>query len=238
MTSNKLKIIACITMLIDHIGYILLPEVAFLRYIGRIAMPLFAFMIAEGCRHTKNRVRYFLQVLGLAAVCQLFYFGEQLISGTFDSIYLNILFTFSLSIALCFAVDDLKKAVKDKSSDRVICFLKLVGTLAVTLLFTVVGERYLPIPYYMDYGLLGVLLPVGAVLFDNKWASKICFAVFLLIYCILGFKDLPYIWYSLLSLILIFAYNGQRGKKGLKYLFYIFYPLHLAVLYGISVALG
>ena len=238
MTSNKLKIIACVTMLIDHIGYILLPEVEVLRYIGRIAMPLFAFMIAEGCRHTKNRVRYFLRVFCLAAFCQFFYFGEQLISGTFDSIYLNILFTFSMSTALCFAVDDLKKVVKDKTGDRVICFLKLVGTLAVTLLFTVVGERYFPIPYYMDYGLLGVLLPVGAVLFDGKWASKICFAIFLLIYCVSGFKELPYIWYSLMSLIFVFAYNGQRGQKGLKYLFYVFYPLHLAVLYGISVFAG
>lgn len=238
MTSNKLKIIACITMLIDHIGYILLPEVAFLRYIGRIAMPLFAFMIAEGCRHTKNRVRYFLQVFILAVLCQAFYFGEQLISGTFDSIYLNILFTFSLAIALCFAVEDLKAAVKNKSSDRVNGVLKLVGAAAAVLLFTVVGERFLPIPYYIDYGLMGVLLPVGAVLFDNKWAQKICFAVFLLVYCLVGFKELPYIWYSCLSLIFIFAYNGQRGQKGLKYLFYVFYPLHLAVLYGISVLAG
>ncbi len=225
-------------MLIDHIGYILLPEVAVLRYIGRIAMPLFAFMIAEGCRHTKNRVRYFFQVLILAVFCQAFYFGEQLISGTLDSIYLNILFTFSLAIVLCFAVEDLKADVKDKSRDRVNSVLKLVGAAAAALLFTVVGERFCPIPYYMDYGLMGVLLPVGAVLFDNKRASKICFAVFLLVYCLVGFKELPYIWYSCLSLIFIFAYNGQRGQKGLKYLFYIFYPLHLAVLYGISVLVG
>lgn len=54
MNRNQLKIIACISMLIDHIGYVLFPDVTVLRLIGRIAMPIFAFFIGEGCLYTKT----------------------------------------------------------------------------------------------------------------------------------------------------------------------------------------
>ena len=56
-------------MLVDHIGYILLPEAAFLRYIGRLAMPIFAFFIGEGCLYTRNRKKYFTRIFGLGVVC-------------------------------------------------------------------------------------------------------------------------------------------------------------------------
>lgn len=58
MTSNAIKLIACISMLIDHAGVILFPEYPFLRWIGRLAMPLFAFTVAEGLciRPTVNAI--------------------------------------------------------------------------------------------------------------------------------------------------------------------------------------
>ena len=55
LTGNQLKLIALITMTIDHIGFMLLPQVKILRAIGRIAFPIFAYMIAEGCQYTRNR---------------------------------------------------------------------------------------------------------------------------------------------------------------------------------------
>ena len=55
LSNDRLKIIAAAAMLIDHIGAYLLPQVRILRIIGRIAFPIFAFMIAEGCRYTKNK---------------------------------------------------------------------------------------------------------------------------------------------------------------------------------------
>ena len=55
LSSNQLKIIACITMLIDHIGYYLLPNVGVLRLIGRLTFPIFAFLISEGAKYTKNK---------------------------------------------------------------------------------------------------------------------------------------------------------------------------------------
>jgi len=95
LTRNMLKTIACISMLIDHIGYILFPQIAVLRYIGRLAMPIFAFFIGEGCLHTRDRKKYFLRLFSLGMVCQAVYVLEYLIMGSGDPFYLNILLTFS-----------------------------------------------------------------------------------------------------------------------------------------------
>ena len=56
-SNNQLKIIAMLSMLVAHVGEHLYPDVGFLRAIGRLALPLFAYMIAEGCLYTKNRAR-------------------------------------------------------------------------------------------------------------------------------------------------------------------------------------
>ena len=69
-TGNQLKLIALISMTCDHVGLQLLPDVLILRIIGRLALPIFAYMIAEGCRYTRNRKRYLLRMAGLAALCQ------------------------------------------------------------------------------------------------------------------------------------------------------------------------
>ena len=60
LSGNMLKIIAAVSMFIDHMGAVLFPGVMIFRILGRIAFPIFAFMIAEGCRYTKNRIKYFL----------------------------------------------------------------------------------------------------------------------------------------------------------------------------------
>ncbi|MBQ3069032.1 MAG: conjugal transfer protein TraX, partial [Clostridia bacterium] len=99
LSGNQLKLVAMLTMLTDHIGMILFPRLPVFRIIGRLAMPLFAYMIAEGCRYTRRRSRYFLSVAGLGVLCQLAF------SISAGSLYQNILLTFSLSIATVFAVD-------------------------------------------------------------------------------------------------------------------------------------
>ena len=68
LTGNQLKIFALIAMTLDHIGLELLPQYPFLRIIGRLAFPLFAYMIAEGCRYTKNRTRYLLCIASMGLV--------------------------------------------------------------------------------------------------------------------------------------------------------------------------
>ncbi|MBQ8005101.1 MAG: hypothetical protein IJ303_02170, partial [Clostridia bacterium] len=61
-------------MLADHIGMIFFPNIQIFRIIGRLAFPIFAFMIAEGCRYTKNKARYFFTVFVLGIICQTAYF--------------------------------------------------------------------------------------------------------------------------------------------------------------------
>lgn len=94
MNATTLKIIGMIAMTIDHIGYFLLPKVIGLRIIGRVAYPIFAYMIAEGCRYTKNKVRYFLSVFFTGCGCSLVsYLSEK-------SLYQSIFITFTCSIVL------------------------------------------------------------------------------------------------------------------------------------------
>ncbi len=62
LSANQLKVIAALTMLIDHVGMILFPSIRLFRIIGRISFPIFSFMIYEGCKYTRNKKRYLLQI--------------------------------------------------------------------------------------------------------------------------------------------------------------------------------
>jgi|GEM_PF-2361223 len=122
MTRNTLKTIACVSMLVDHIGYILLPEAAFLRYIGRLAMPIFAFFIGEGCLYTRNRKKYFTRIFGLGVVCQLFYIGEYLFTKAvihFISTYFSP-FRHRLCFARCLLMRQVKKQ-REKPARQAFC---------------------------------------------------------------------------------------------------------------------
>ena len=105
ISGNQLKIVACITMLIDHIGMILLPDMVFLRIIGRIAMPLFAFTFAEGCFYSKHKLRRFLLILGLGFVT------SAVMSCAEGELQGNILITLSLSSLIIYAPDALNKSI-------------------------------------------------------------------------------------------------------------------------------
>ena len=74
LTNNQLKIIAMVSMLLDHVGLLFFPNVAIFRILGRIAFPIFAYMIAEGCRYTKNRAKYLGMIAAMAIVFQVVYF--------------------------------------------------------------------------------------------------------------------------------------------------------------------
>ena len=71
LSGNALKIIAMIAMFMDHMGSQLFPSVHWLRAIGRVAFPIFAYMIAEGYTYTRNRLRYWLTIAGLGIICQI-----------------------------------------------------------------------------------------------------------------------------------------------------------------------
>lgn len=216
-TNNQLKIIAMIAMLIDHIGAYLFPQVRWLRIIGRLAYPIFAYMIAEGCHHTKSRIRYFLQMAGLAAICQLV---DYIARG---SVYQCILVTFSLSILLIGAIENFQK-----NRDRVSQILAFGALLVVFFLCVALPELLPGTDFDIDYGIAGVLLPV-LVYFGSEKTKYLTVGLFLL-----GFGYGGIQWFALAAVPLLGMYNGQRGEKKLGVWFYLYYPLHLLVLHGIS----
>ena len=215
LSGNQLKLIALITMTIDHIGAYLLPQYRILRIIGRISMPIYAFLIAEGCHYTKNKFKYLGLMAGLALVCQLvFYFVK-------GSLKQCILVTFSLSIILIYA---LKYVEKQKNAlSCLLFFLALAGVYWVSIKL----PGHLP-GFSIDYGLKGILLPVFISMGVTK-SQKLLGAAVGMCFLALG-STLQ--WYSLAALPLLALYSGLRGKGNYKYLFYIYYPLHLVVLYG------
>lgn len=215
LTGNQLKILAMLTMTIDHIGAVLLPQYRFLRIIGRLAMPIYAFMIAEGCYYTHDRKAYFLRLAGLAVVCQVVY------GFVGRSLYQCILVTFSMSVALICAVENMQKQKTPVSV--MLAILLFAGVYFICEKMSV----FLP-GFHVDYGIWGVLLPV-IVYFGgrNVWA----FLVGLTLLCLSLSRTQ---WWAMCAVPLIALYNGQRGKYRLGWMFYLYYPLHLVVIYGIS----
>ena len=216
LTSNQLKLLAMLTMTLDHIGVQMFPGVLWLRIVGRLAFPIYAYMIAEGCAHTRNRRKYLLQMAGLALLCQLVYFFAM------GSLFQCILVTFTLSILLIYACD---------TGSRPLTALALLGVAFVTVAL----PRLLPgTDFAIDYGFFGVLVPVAAYLGETR-RKKLLFtagALVVLAWLVGGIQ-----WYSLAALLPLALYSGQRGKRRMKWLFYLYYPLPLAAIYGISLLL-
>ncbi len=222
-------------MLVDHIGYILLPEAAFLRYIGRLAMPIFAFFIGEGCLYTRNKKKYFTRIFGLGVVCQLFYIGEYLFTKSGNPFYLNILFTFSASVVLCsLFIDAAGEKAKGKAGKA---SLLLGGLLLGLWVLCCLGEKGI-IPIEFDYGFGGIVLPVFAAVSKERKKKLLSFVCGLgLVILLKNYSDPMWTVCALLSIVPLSFYNGRAGEKNLQKAFYLFYPFHLGVLYLISIFL-
>ncbi len=215
LTGNQLKIIAMLSMTCDHVGLQLFPDVLLLRILGRLALPIYAYMIAEGCRHTRSRKKYFLRLFSLAAVCQAVYFGAM------GSLYQCILVTFSLSLLVIFALDRYQE--RGDLTSRVLALGTLAGVLFLTL-----GLPLLVPGFEIDYGIAGVLLPV-LIYFGRPVHHFLLAGVILLCFAYGGIQ-----WFSLAAIPLLGQYNEQRGRYPIGKLFYVYYPLHLVVIYGLS----
>ncbi len=222
LTNNQLKIIAMLAMLFDHIGKVLLPQYSILQIIGRLAFPIFAFMIAEGSYYTRNKIRYFLSVFLLGAGCQAVYIIWE------KSFYMNILLTFSLSIILIFSLENYKKTKEKRNRILMLFTVSTVLLIAVMLPVILIDQGFI-----IDYGVCGVLLPV-AIFYAPDKLRKLIYTAGILILLTLDLGG-GIQWWSLLSIPFLALYNQKRGKYNIKPLFYIFYPAHLVVIYLISV---
>ena len=222
LTNNQLKIIAMVAMLSDHVGKVLLPQYTILQIIGRLAFPIFAFMIAEGCYYTRNKIRYFFTIFLLGAGCQAVYIIWE------KSLYMNILLTFSLSIILIFSLENYKNT-KEKRN-KILMFFAIIAVLLIAVMLPVILINQ---GFVIDYGVCGVLLPV-VIFYSPSKIRKLLFSALVLIVLTLDLGG-GIQWFSLLSIPLLALYNQKRGKYNIKPLFYIFYPAHLVVIYLISV---
>lgn len=222
LNGNQLKLIAMIAMTIDHVGLVLFGQYTLLRIIGRLAFPIYAWMIAEGCRHTRSMGKYLASLAVVAVLCQGAYFV------TMGSLFMCIMVTFSLSVGICWL---LRLAQQKKS---VLFGILAVAGIGVAFFLTDILPLLLKgTDYGIDYGFLGVLLPVVLYLCKDKRIQLVAAGGVLCLLAVwTGWKIQ---WFALLALPLLALYNGQRGKRKLKWLFYIYYPAHLAVIWGIGI---
>ncbi len=222
-----LKLIAICTMLIDHMGYTLFPGVMWLRCVGRVAFPIFCFLIAEGCVYTHDRKKYALRLLVFALLSEIPFnlMNSGMIWDPYDQ---NVLWTLLLGALVCWLMDwALKKCTP----------LSFVLTGAVML-----AAYWLLEIGNTDYGGWGMLLvaafygvhraPSGAVV---KMIAQAFGLAFFSIGVMGGYLSIE-LW-SLAALVPIWLYNGQRGfsNKAVQYGFYAFYPVHILALSLIAI---
>ncbi len=127
-----LKIIALISMLIDHVGYLLYPDITVLRIIGRLSFPIFCLLLARGFRRTSNRTKYALRMFILAIISQIPY-------NIFSPTHLNIFFTLFLGILIMW--------IFESSSPITACLLPLL-TFFIPLQYGIYG-LYMILIFYI-----------------------------------------------------------------------------------------
>lgn len=211
LTACSLKWIAAITMLIDHIGAIFYPDILGFRIVGRIAFPIFAFLIAEGFRHTHDLRKYMLRMLVFACVSEipfdLAFFGTWFAPG-----HQNVMFTFFLALILLERLEKIYSA-----GGRILAFI--AGMALAYVLRT----------DYNYFGILLVGLYANFALCKERW--KRVFPTYLNM-----LAESVQMW-GILAAVPLYFYGGKEGRK-MKYFFYVFYPGHLLVLYFIKYGKG
>lgn len=231
-TSFILHILAMALMLCDHLWATVIPGNEWLTCIGRLAFPIFAFMIVEGYFHTKDLKKYTLRLFIFALISEIPF---NLMIGSRVSYYphQNVMFTFLCGILLIHLNE------KAKQSGKIILrILSLVASLIVGFAVGILGM--------VDYMHAGVFTVLVFYFFrERKWWNFILQAVtlyYLNTELIGGYgyelelfgKDFFLVQQSLavLALIPIWLYKGKQGpyNKFLKNLYYWFYPVHMLIL--------
>ena len=218
---TTLKIIAIISMTFDHVGDVFFSGVLWLRMIGSLAMPLFAFCIAEGYCHTRDKNRYLLR-LGIFALI-----SEAPFDLAFDGVigleHQNIMLTFFLSI-IALRLFDLIRGEKIATSGKYSVFKTILGVLVIIVF------AFLALLLRADYTFFAVISVFLFYVFkDSKHLIRSGVGVGFLALT----RTMGYYCTTGLSFIPLAMYNGKRGK-GLKWFFYAFYPGHLLVIYLIK----
>ncbi len=227
----ELKLIAVATMLIDHIGCVLFPDQMVFRYIGRIAFPIFVFLIVEGFYHTRSIRKYEIRLLIFALISEIPFdlaFNDSVLE--FQS--QNVFFTLFLGLLM---LDLITRAGRGTEAVK----QQWIGILILVI--------FVAAAYFLktDYSAGGILLFYCFYIFRDRLIPK-CIGLFVISLLVFG----PIECWSLLALIPLIFYNGKRGFDSggklygahaegaaaalVKILFYIFYPVHLLIIHFIS----
>lgn len=228
ISGSQLKWLAIITMFLDHTAKIIAfpqPTIASVPYgqtnepfyesiqtllnvcllLGRLAFPIFCFLLVEGFVHTSNRKKYAYRLLIFAILSQIPYslaFSQQL----FNFEKLNVFFTLLIGLLVVMGLDKFKKF-----SLKYLFYNMAIVVLGVTL------AEFL----HTDYGgKIGVALIVTLYLLRNNFLYKALVG---------GLTILQNSIFGIFAFFILFFYNGERGKQW-KYFFYLFYPVHLLLL--------
>lgn len=228
LSGSVLKLLAIVSMLVDHtakrilvhyptctqtlfsIGTAKVSWVVLCESFGRLAFPIFAFLLVEGFVHTRDHVRYGRNLLLFALVSEVcFDLSRKMVP--LDPTYQNVFFTLFISyLALC-----VYEAYREKPLLRAACVL---------------GLALLSMGLSCDYGPRGFGLVFAIYVLRSNALG----------YTVVGSCILTSTWRSALAFIPINLYNGKRGfVRGpiLKFLFYAFYPVHLLVLWWLQLTL-
>lgn len=201
-----IRILALITMLLDHIGYVFFPDILIFNVIGRLAFPMFAWGVSVGYIYTKNFKKYSIRLLLLAIISQIPY------SLIFNNAHLNICFTLFLGLI----------SIKIYDSD-----LKLVLKNFIIIIILLISHFL-----KLEYGAYGILTILFFFHFRGK-ESIIIYQGILTLVATLAYKYQPYQLVAILSPIIILTLEHVNFKLN-KIVQYGFYPLHLILLYIIK----
>lgn len=231
ISGSSLKLIAVVTMLIDHIAAAILARYLIIgdsvptalytiyfvmRCIGRIAFPIYCFLLVEGFTHTRDRKKYALRLFAFALISEI-PFDLAFNSKVLEFGYQNVFFTLFLGLLTIMLLSEVEKRREWNVVLRTVLFVVII-----------VGGMLVAYGLRTDYSYYGVMCIVILYLFRNGRIYQIvagCLSFF--------WWELP----AIISFVPIYFYNGKRGWN-IKYFFYLFYPVHLMILYLICVLLG
>lgn len=219
MSSFLLRFIALLAMFADHAGLALFPSVGAFRCIGRLAFPIYCFLLTQGFLHTRD-VRAYGRRLLLVAILSEIPFDLLIFGKTACAIEQNVLFSLLLSLLSLIAADSLRTRPK-------------------TALFALAALALCAMAARVSFGWLGIALCL-CVYFANGNRRRMALsmgACQLTYTASLALSGVTRSWvlvslYALFALPLLMGYNGRRGPhaKPLAFLFYAAYPLHLIAL--------
>lgn len=225
LNGMHLKVLAMALMLIDHAWASLPGGGAWMTCVGRLAFPIFAFLIAEGFAHTHSRRRYLKRLLIFAVVSELPF--NLMSGGWIYPMHQNVLFTLALAVALMMLIEWARPMGGVRFA---------LAAAAAVLLGLALGTVFFV--DYLGWGVVTVLVFYLSRSMPAGWLVQLL--VLWYINCEgfggmaveLGGQLVTVQAFALLALPLIWLYNGQPGRAGKKVrlLCYAFYPLHIVAL--------